>query len=125
MKELDADIPAEYFENSENREIFNSWRQAEDVESLKESLDSVLQEHLEDLINRNVLATEINERYNRYILRLREDYLRSLARKRATTLETDGSAKELPGEKDTEIVDGLREVFSQKARRGAGKGEKK
>ncbi len=120
LKKVEADISPEYFENSENREIFIAWQQAEDVESLKESLDSALLEHLENILGKNVLATEINERYNRYVLRLKEDHLRGLARKG----EVERNATELPGEQDIQVSDSLRAVFNEKARRGAGKGDK-
>ncbi|MFQ6122036.1 MAG: DNA primase, partial [Dehalococcoidales bacterium] len=41
----------EYFENSENREIFIAWQQAKDLTSLKENLATAIHEHLDSLIN--------------------------------------------------------------------------
>jgi hypothetical protein len=110
----------EYFGNSENREIYIAWQQAEDIESLKERLDPALHEHLEGLVGRNILATEIDARYNDYVLRLQEDYLKSVARKRASLAGADPAVRELPGEKEMEVSTGLREIFSEKAKRSRG-----
>jgi DNA primase len=114
----------EYFENSENREIFLAWQQVQDPASLKGNLDVALWEHLDSLISKKILATQIEERYNRYVLRLREEYLRGLERKRAAALtleaEMGGTAAELAKleEQGIEASTGLKEVFTQKARRG-------
>jgi DNA primase len=121
FKEKSAGIPVEYFENSENREIFIAWQQSVDEESLKEKLDQVLCDYLDILSTKNVLATKVNERYNEYVLRLKEEHLRSLARKG----ETVKAAGEFPGEKDIELTDNLREIFNTRARRERGKGDNK
>ncbi|UCD09813.1 MAG: DNA primase [Dehalococcoidales bacterium] len=121
FKEKSADVPAEYFENSENREIFLAWQQSTDEEPLKEKLDDVLCDYLDTLTAKNVLATKVNQRYNEYVLRLKEEHLRSLARK-GETIKTAG---EFPGEKDIELTDNLREIFNIRARREGGKGDRK
>ncbi|MBN2240470.1 MAG: DNA primase [Dehalococcoidales bacterium] len=121
FREKSLSVPTDYFENSENRELFTRWREAKDLDSLKESLDDTLADYLDSLANKSILATKTNERYNNYVLRLKEDYLRSLARKG----ETVKAAGELPGEKDLELTDNLREIFNEKARREGGKGERK
>ncbi len=121
FKEQSASISAEYFENSENREIFIAWQQSTDEEALKEKLDEVLRDYLDTLAARDILATKVNERYNEYVLRLKEEHLRSLARKG----ETVKTAGELPGEKDIELSDNLREIFNRRARREGGKGDMK
>ncbi|MBN2075516.1 MAG: DNA primase [Dehalococcoidales bacterium] len=121
FKEQSAGVPAEYFENSENREIFVAWQQSPDEEALKEKLDEILSDYLDTLSSKNILATRPNERYNEYVLRLKEDHLRSLARKG----ETVKTAGEFPGEKDIELTDNLREIFNIRARREGGKGDRK
>ncbi len=114
----------EYFGNSENREIFIAWQQTDDISSLKAHLDTAVWEHLDSLTNKNILATQIEERYNKYVLRLREEYLRGLERKREAvfTLEAEsgGSGADLAKleEEGIETAIQLREVFTQKARRG-------
>ena len=130
LKSKDGSLLPEYFENSENREIFVVWQQADDLSALKEKLDPALWEHLDSLVNRNILATRIEERYNKYVLRLREEYLRGLERKKAAALtleaETGGTAAELAKlkEQGIEVSDELRKVFTQKAKRGQSKGDK-
>ena len=121
FKERSAGVPAEYFENSENREIFIAWQESTDEEALKEKLDVILSDYLDTLSSKNILATKPNERYNEYVLRLKEDHLRSLARKG----ETVKTAGEFPGEKDIELTDNLREIFNIRARREGGKGDRK
>ncbi len=116
----------EYFGNSENREIFIAWQQTDDVSALKAQLDTAVWEHLDSLTNKNILATQIEERYNKYVLRLREEYLRGLERKREAvfTLEAEsgGTGADLAKleEEGIETAIQLREVFTQKARRGQG-----
>ncbi len=118
LRNSDASLLAEYFGNSENREIFLAWQQVDDPASLKENLDAALREHLDSLINKNILATEIDERYNRIVLRLRKEYFKGLARKRASVTGVELAAAELPGEQELEVSTELREVFTQEARRG-------
>ena len=124
LKNRSESLLPEYFENSENREIFIAWQEVNDLPSLKERLDTALCEHLDNLINKNILATEIEQRYNEYVLRLREEYLRGLLRKREAALaleaETGGTAAELAKlkEQGIELNTQLGEVFTQKARRG-------
>ncbi|HEY95810.1 MAG TPA: DNA primase [Dehalococcoidia bacterium] len=121
FKEKSAGVPAEYFENSENREIFVAWQQSADEDALREKLDEILRDYLDTLSSKNILATKVNERYNEYVLRLKEDHLRSLARK-GETIKTAG---EFPGEKDVELTDSLREIFNIRAKREGGKGDRK
>jgi DNA primase len=115
------DIPLDYFENSENRQIFIAWQETTDIDSLRNRLDSTLVDYLDTLVMKNVLATKTEERYNNYVLRLKEDYLRSMARKG----ETFKTAGELPDERDLELTDNLREIFHRRAGREGSKGEKK
>jgi hypothetical protein len=124
LRNLDAGLKPDYFENSENREIFIAWQQSEDLSALKENLDTALWEYLDNLVNRYILATQLEERYNKYALRLREEYLRGLERKRAVALtleaEAGGTAAELAKleEQGIEASAGLKEVFNQKAGKG-------
>ncbi len=118
LKNSNSGLLSDYFEDSENREIFIAWQQSDDLISLREKLDTALREYLDTLVKKPVLATQIEERYNRYVLRLREEYLKGLARKRASALGVEPAATELPGEQELEVSTELREVFTQKARRG-------
>ena len=112
----------EYFENSENREIFIAWQQANDLSALKDKLDSAIWEHLDSLINKSLPANQIEQKYTSCVLRLREKFLRSLETKREAVLaleaEAGGTAAELAKleEQGIEVSIQLGEVFSQKRR---------
>ncbi|MFC1967007.1 hypothetical protein ACFLWI_08775, partial [Chloroflexota bacterium] len=110
----------EYFENTQNREIFIAWQQTDDLSSLKDKLDATLWEHFDTLTNRNILATQTELRYNNYVLRLREEYLKGLERKREAvfTLEAEsgGTGADLAKleEEGIEPAIQLREVYRSK-----------
>ncbi len=131
LKSRDVGLLPEYFENSENHELFTAWQQAHDLASLRENLNPALWEHLDALINKNIPASQTEQRYNSYTLRLREKYLRSLEAKRAEIFaleaELGGSGADLAKlkEEGIETSTQLLEVFTQKARRGQSKGDKK
>jgi DNA primase len=114
----------EYFQNSENLEIFIAWQQVNDLPSLKEKLDPAIWGHLDSLITKNLPANQIEQKYDNCVLRLREEFLRSLEIKRGEVLalaaETGGIDAELAKlqEQGAEISAQLGEVFIQKARRG-------
>ena len=121
LKARSEGLLPEYFENSENREIFTAWQQANDPSSLKDGLDSAIREHLDSLITKSLPANQIEEKYDNCVLRLREEYLKGLERKReavfALEVETGGSGADLTKLKEEGIEPSiqLREVFSQKA----------
>ena len=124
LKEKNGGLPPEYFENSENREIFAAWQETDDPTSLKDRLDIAIWEHLVALINKKMPADQIDQRYSDCVLRLREKFLRGLETKRETALtleaETEGTVAELAKlkEEGIEVSIQLGEVFTQKARRG-------
>jgi DNA primase len=124
LKSRDSDLLPEHFENSANREIFSAWQRADDPASLRETLDTPLREYLDTLINKPILATRIEERYNDYVLSLRREYLRGLERKReavfALEAELKGSGADLNKLKE-EGIEGsteLGEIFTQQAKKG-------
>ena len=112
----------EYFENSENREIFIASQQANDLSALKDKLDMAIWEHAERLITRSLPPNQIEEKYANCTLRLREEFLRNLEAKREAALaleaEAGGTAAELARleEQGIESSVQLREVFAQKER---------
>jgi len=125
LKSRNEGLLPEYFQNTQNREIFIAWQKTDDS-SHKETLDAALWEHLDSLTNMKILATEIEQRYNKYVLRLREEYLRGLERKKeaALTLEAESGGtdaelaklKELGGDVSVQ----LGKVFTEKRRRRSG-----
>ncbi len=124
LKNKSEGLLPEYFENSENREVFIAWQQTDGPSSLKAQLDSAIWEHLDALINKNIPANQIEQKYADCVLRLREKFLRGLETKReaALTLEAEagGTVAELAKlkEQGIEVSTKLREVFTQKAGRG-------
>jgi len=107
LKGRQEELSKEYFEISENREIFLAWQNADDTSIVKETLDPALHEHYDKIINRQIpTANNIDQRFTDVHLELRKKYLKNLAARKAETGE--------PGEEDIEISAQLREVYSQK-----------
>ncbi len=121
LQEAGKTLPPEYFENSENREIYQAWYENEDPSSeiLKQNVDISIQEHLQRLIDMDIPGNRIEEKFHDCVLRLREKYLRNLERKREAFLafETD-ITDELARSK--EVSAELKQVFNLRARREQG-----
>jgi DNA primase len=131
LKARSQELPSEYFESSENREVFLACQQTEDIKLIRERLDSALHEHFDSLIVKSLPATQIEQKYNDCVLRLREKYLRSLEAKKEAVLAmeaaTGGTTAELAKlqEQGIEASSKLREVFAQRDQgRPRGKGGK-
>lgn len=120
LKDKDEGLLPEYFENSENREIFIAWQRSDKIELLKTELEPEIHEHLESLLTRELLNDKIEQKYAECALRLREKFLRSLTMKIQAVLtleaETGGGAAELTKLKEQGIVVNtqLAEVMTQK-----------
>ena len=116
----------EYFENSENREIFLAWQEVGDLESLKERLDNTIWEHVLWLVARSLPSEQIESRWKDCLLRLQQIYFTNLARKREEALvskpELQLTIDELGKfqEPAKEISDKLKEIFAQKKRQKQG-----
>jgi len=123
LKHRHEGLSPECFQNSENREIFIAWQRSDKIESLKERLEPATHEHLDSLLTRNLLSTEIEQKYAECALRLREKFLRSLAAKIEAVLaleaQSGGRAADLAKlkEQGIEVNIQLGEVFAQKSRR--------
>jgi len=122
LKRLSDNILPEYFADSENREIFNAYRQSEDIASLKDGLDSTMWGHFDSLIARDLLDNRKEERLSDCILRLKEEHLRRLERKREAVLASEaalkGSGAELGTleEQGTEGSSQLMDIFVERAK---------
>jgi len=121
LKACCQELPPEYFENSENREIFLAYRQAANVQLIEERLDSALLEHFKYLIDKRLPSSRIEQRYADCVLNLRKIYLQNLEAKKAELLaleaESGGSAAELAKlqEQGMEVSNELRTVFAQRS----------
>ena len=121
----------EYFESSENREIFVAWQKVDSLSALKKKLDPTIREYVDRLAAKSLPPNQIEEKYANCVLRLREKFLRSLATKREAALaleaELGGAAAELAKleEQGIEVSVQLGEVFAEKGRKVRSKGGEK
>jgi DNA primase len=120
LRDSAGDVPAEYFDNSENLAIFEAWRKCDgSVETLRNTLDPTVQDHLASITGNSIQPLEIRRKYDISVLRLREKYLRNLERKREALFEGESDpAVELARSK--EVSAELKQVFQLKARREQG-----
>jgi DNA primase len=95
IKPKTPDLAPEYFENSENRAIFDIWRKTAQAAVDMETLDPVIQEHYRSLLSRELPGGEFEKRCTECLLRLRERFLRNLERKKEEllTLEAETGIK--------------------------------
>jgi DNA primase len=123
LKSGSTELSPDHFENTENRELFAMWQQSNDLTSLRDSLDSALQEHLDNLMatsfrsiiteNESVRRETINE----CVIRLQERRLRTLESQKEELLaieaEIGGVAAQLAKleEQGLEISKQLQEIF--------------
>jgi DNA primase len=123
LKYRDEGLLPEYFENSENREIFIAWQQSDKIESIKEKLEPAIHQHFDSLINRNLLSHNLELKYAECALELREKFLRSLTTKIEAVLaleaQSGGTTAELAKLKELgiEVNSQLGDVLAQKSRR--------
>ncbi len=85
----DKGLVAEYFESTENRELFLLWRRTPNLDSLREDLEPLLEEHLDFLLKKALPPTDARDREKALadaVLRLKEGALRSSLRAREELL---------------------------------------
>jgi DNA primase len=126
LKDNYQGLSPEYFENTQNREIFIAWQQASDLPSLKEGLDPTIYERIDSLVSKSLPPTQVEQRYSDCVLNLRRIYLQALEAKRAEALalaaESGGPSAELVEleEQGVEVSVQLGEVFTQKRQMRSG-----
>jgi len=124
LKAANEQPAPEYFESSENREIFIAWQQLDSPESVRESLDPNIYQYLDTLTSRQLPANQIESRLFDITMRLKERYLRNLETKIKEVLASaaagGGSAAELAilEEHGTTVSNQLRQIFYNKNQRG-------
>jgi DNA primase len=123
LKPESIELSPDYFENTENRELYTKWQQSNDLVSFRDSLDSALQEHLDNLMARafRSIITENDsvrrETISDCVMRLYEKRLRALETQKQELLsieaEIGGTAAQLAKleEQGLEITKQLQEVF--------------
>lgn len=110
------ELQPEYFEGTENREILNALRQNIETAKIKECVDGAIWEHCEALLQRDFPPDNLEFKLSEGALRLKEDYLKRLARRRA--LAAQETEQILPGEEDMAVSQELRQVFIAKEKLG-------
>ena len=129
LKSFKSRLKAEYFENSENREIFIALSQTEDFEHIKNSLDFTIWEYLDNLAKKEVPSDKIEQKMSVCILRLHEKFLRGLEMKREVIFAAEAASKgSIAGltkleEQGIEGSSELKEVFLKKSAGGLYRGD--
>ena len=112
LKDHSEGLLPEYFQNSQNREIFVTWKQSADLESLKESLDPAMWEQVDSLVSQKLFTDKLEKRMPAYILRLKEDFFRELKTKEMESNADLARLQEQGLDSNTRLL----EIFNQKAR---------
>jgi DNA primase len=88
LKNETEGLSPEFFESTENREIYNVWREVGDVVLLKERVDPAIQEHLEAIINKSLpgAGNNIEHRFADCVSELEKQYYRNFEARRAEIL---------------------------------------
>jgi DNA primase len=89
LREQHGDLRPEYFDSSENREIYNVILGCDDISQVRAYLDSSLWEHYDRLLGHELLTNKLEAKLADAVLRLREEHLKRLAQNRADTLAVD------------------------------------
>jgi DNA primase len=123
LKRQEEELLPEYFENSENREIFIAWQRNAKIEAIRKKLEPAIHEHLDWLATRQLLSNNLEQKYTECALELREKFYRNLKSKQEVVLDLEaqlgGTAAELAKLKELgiEVDRKLAEVVAQKSRR--------
>jgi hypothetical protein len=89
---------------------------------MKDKLDNTIWEYFDNLMTKSLLPDKVKERFSDCVLRLREEYLRRLERKReaifASEAASGGSSAELNKleEQGTDASSQLRDIFIMRSR---------
>jgi len=126
---LSPSLSPEYFECTENREIFVGWQRSPEISTLESQFDSGLLEHLYYLLNENFPPIVRESEQKRHsilsdcILRLQEKLLRKLETEKEAMLELarekGGTSSELSKLDEQDIKSGqqLQDIFVKKGKK--------
>ncbi len=129
LKSFKHKLKPQYFENSENREIFMALSQTEDLNVIKSNLDYTIRDYFDNLLKKEVPSDKIEQKMSVCTLRLHEKYLRGLEMKREVIFAAEAASKgSIAGlakleEQGIEVSNELREVFSKKSAGGLYRGD--
>jgi DNA primase len=129
LRPLAQELSPEYFESTENREVFVKWQHSSDISDLESGLDTSLLEHLYYLVNKNFPpAIQENEQTRQFdlansILRLKEELSRKLETEKEAMLELErekgGISSELSKLEEQGMNSGqqLQDIFVKKGKK--------
>jgi DNA primase len=107
LKSSEEELPPDYFEISENREIYLVWQTNDDTVNIKESLDPALHEHYDKIVSKEFPSKNTIEKRNfEYRRNLEEKYLRNMIAK------AQESGK--PNEEIIQYISRLKDIQSQR-----------
>jgi DNA primase len=92
LKEKFQDVKGEYFENSENRAVFEICRNSEIPAGGEENLDPIIQEHYNFLLNRELPENGLEAKIEQCKLTMKKRYLLDLAHKQSFAIEGGNEA---------------------------------
>ncbi len=107
FKQAAAQPNPEHFASSENLIVFSALMETEDVSAVKDSLGPELAEYIDRLAARQLPPHQTEDKYTAIVWRLKEEHLRRLAAQ---------------GAQGTDVSQGLKQVFVQRARQTRDKG---
>jgi len=121
LKDESEELLSDYFQNSQNREIYIAWQQSAGIELLKERLDPSMWEQVDALVSRSLVPGRLEQKYSRLVLRLKKEHLREVKTLEAAALEearTGGADIDVTqlSQEGIEANIQLQEVFQQEAR---------
>jgi hypothetical protein len=93
LKTFEAGLLPGYFQDSENREIYAAWQATDDLLSLKERLDPLVRDRVNEIEGRKLMANRTKEKYQDCVFLLRKDYLQNqeAMRKEIFAMEAEAS----------------------------------
>jgi len=77
LKTLDVNLLPDYFQDTENREIYTHWLETDDMMALKNSLDPAVRDKMEALAEKEIIHNRIAEKYEHCILLMEKEYLQN------------------------------------------------
>jgi DNA primase len=90
LKDSQEELSADYFEISENREIFRAWQASEEISEMRENLDPTLYEQYDKIVGRELYSTnDIERRFLKSKLDLEEKYLKNTLARGADSGKSD------------------------------------
>jgi hypothetical protein len=128
LRDYHNQILPDYFENSENREIFIALKEGEDVASVRDRLDDTIWDHFDQLMKRELPSDNIESKLADCISRLKLIYLKVLETKREAIFSSEavakGSVAELKKleEQGIEGSNQMRDIYRQRSARGHKRG---